>query len=503
MKSIETQMQDELEGLKASHLFRTLKKVDSEQSSRIVIDGRECINLSSNNYLGLANHQALKEASTTAINKYGNSAAASRLISGNMDLHEILEMTTASFKGTEDALLFNSGYTANIGILQALADERDAIFSDELNHASIIDGCRLSRARVFIYNHRDAGHLRSLLSSSAEKGGARYRRRVVVTDSVFSMDGDIAPIPDIIDAAEEYDAMLIADDAHATGVLGKGGRGAFEHFGIKNGRCIQMGTYSKALGSFGAYIACNRTVKEYLINNARSFIYTTALPPSVIAASIAAIKLLQKDTETPMSQRLTKGDENPSLLRLLSGQALPSPLRGEGKGEGGFSGEPSCPFGAQRNMIIPPPLNPLPQGEGRYERLTIIPPHQLEKTGGGEACPELVEGGEGERRGFSGEILNRLRENTKLFRDGLKSLGYNTLNSETPIIPLFLGDTEKTILFSKRLFDEGIYASAIRPPTVPAGACRIRTTVSAIHSREDIEYCIEVFRRVGIEIGII
>ena len=446
MKSIETQLQDELGGLKASHLFRTLKKVDSEQSSRIVIDGRECINLSSNNYLGLANHQALKEASIAAINKYGNSAVASRLISGNMDLHEMLERTTASFKGTEDALLFNSGYTANIGILQALADERDAIFSDELNHASIIDGCRLSRARVFIYNHRDAGHLRSLLSSSAEKGGARYRRRVVVTESVFSMDGDIAPIPDIIDAAEEYDALLIADDAHATGVLGKGGRGAFEHFGIKNRAYIQMGTYSKALGSFGAYIAGPRIVRDYLINKARGFIYTTALPPSVIAASIAAIKLLQEDSEPPMSHGLTKGDENPICHpELVSGSGV---------------------SGSQNEEILK---------QVQTDRW----------------------------KGFSGEILNRLRENTKLFRDGLKSLGYNTLNSETPIIPLFVGDAEKTILFSKRLFDEGIYASAIRPPTVPAGGCRIRTTVSAIHSRKDIEYCIEVFRRVGIKIGII
>ena len=385
-------LKEELELLKESHLFRTLKRVDSDQSSRITINGRELISLCSNNYLGLANHQALKDASIAAIRDYGNSAAASRLISGNMKIHERLEDVTAELKGTETSLVFNTGYMANAGALQALAEERDAIFSDALNHASIIDGCRLSRAKVFVYHHRDVPHLRSLLSMAAG-----YRRRIVITDSVFSMDGDIAPLPDIITAVKDHDAILIVDDAHATGVLGKTGHGSLEHFGLTDNGIIQMGTYSKALGSFGAYIASTKQVKEYLINKARAFIYTTALPPSVIAASIAAIKILKEDHE----------------------------------------------------------------------------------------------------------ILNILWRTTRLFGERLKSLGFNTLDSETPIIPILTGGVEDTLLFSKRLFEEGIYAAPIRPPTVPEGSCRIRTTVTAAHSESDIEFCSGVFETVGKELRII
>lgn len=385
-------LEDELEMLNDSHLFRKLTRVDSDQSSRIIIDGREYISLCSNNYLGLANHRVLKNAAIKAIRDYGTGAAASRLISGNMGLHERLERITAEFKETETALIFNTGYMANISVLQSFADDRDAIFSDALNHASIIDGCRLSRGQVFIFDHRDVGHLRSLLSMTSG-----YRRRVVVTESVFSMDGDIAPLPDIVEVAKEYGAVLILDDAHATGVLGEKGRGSSEHFGIEDRTYLQMGTYSKALGSFGAYIAGTEGVREYLINKARAFIYTTALPPPVIAASIAAIKKLKEDHE----------------------------------------------------------------------------------------------------------ILKNLWENTRLFREGIKAIGYNTLNSETPIIPILIGDVERTILFSKRLFEEGIYAAPIRPPTVPEGSCRIRTTITAIHSKSDIEFCIGIFEKVGRELRII
>ncbi len=396
--NIDNELLQELNELRDCHLLRSLKRIDSSQSSRIVIAGREYINLCSNNYLGLANHPSLKEAAISAIRNYGTGAAASRLVSGNMEVHEMLEKITAEFKHTEDALLFNTGYMANAGIIHALAGEGDAIFSDELNHASIVDGCRLSKANVFIYRHRDAEHLSSLISSrSMERSNRSHRRRIVITESVFSMDGDIAPLTDIIEIAGRYEAILIVDDAHATGVLGKTGRGSFEHFGINNNSHIQMGTYSKALGSFGAYIAGNKTVKDYLINKARSFIYTTSLPPSVAAASIAAIRILQEN-----------------------------------------------------NMLV-----------------------------------------------------EKVRENTTMFREWLRALGYNTMNSETPIIPVLTGDIEKTILFSQRLFDEGIYATPIRPPTVPEGSCRIRTTVTAEHSKSDIEHCIEVFRRVGRELGLI
>src|SRR4030067_1594611 len=246
---------------------------------------------------------------------------------------------------------------AKAGLIQAIATEGDAMFSDELNHASIIDGCRLSKARVFIYRHKDAEHLRSLILQTIGKRNRAYRRRFVITDSVFSMDGDIAPLTDIVQVTDEFEGTLIVDDAHATGVLGSSGRGSFEHFGINcSSSHIQMGTYSKALGSFGAYVAGTTLLKDYLINKARAFIYTTALPPSIIAASMAALSILQKD----------KG------------------------------------------------------------------------------------------------LLERLWGNTGLFKDGLRTLGYNTMNSETPIIPVYVGDTEKALLFSQRLFEEGIYAIPIR-----------------------------------------
>lgn len=386
------ELEVELERIKTSHLFRSLKRVISGQSSRIMVDGKECISLCSNNYLGLANHPTLKEASIAAVRKYGTGAAASRLVSGNMEFHERLEEMTAAFKGAEAVLAFNTGYTANIGILQAVAEEGDALFSDALNHASIIDGCRLSRAKVFIYHHKDVEHLRSLLS-----GASGYRRRIIVTDGVFSMDGDIAPLLDISKIAAEHEALLVVDDAHATGVLGKRGGGSFEHFGIQAGDAIQMGTYSKALGSFGAYIAGSREVREYLINKARTFIYTTALPASVVAASIAAIKILQEGNE----------------------------------------------------------------------------------------------------------LLRKLWENTGLFREGLMSLGFNTLNSESPIIPLLTGDVEKTVLFSERLYEHGIYAVPIRPPTVPEGSCRIRTTMTAAHNIADIKFCLKIFEKVGKALKII
>ncbi len=386
----------ELEELRSSHLHRTLRRVASEQAPRIIMDGRQCINLCSNNYLGLANHPALKEAAAAAVQKYGAGAGASRLVTGNMEIHEMLEKATSEFKGTEDALLFNTGYMANAGLIQSLAGDGDAIFSDELNHASIIDGCRLSRAQVFIYRHRDAEHLRSLILQSAVQG--HYRRLVIITDGVFSMDGDIAPLTDLLNVADEYGAILLVDDAHATGVLGRSGRGSFEHFGTGSSpSLIQMGTYSKALGSFGAYVAGTSLLRDYLINRARAFIYTTALPPSVIAASMAALNVLKAD----------------------------------------------------------------------------------------------------------GMLLARLRENMMMLRDGLTALGYNILQGETPIIPVFTGDIERTLLLSQRLFEAGICATAIRPPTVPEGRCRIRTTVTAGHSSEDIGQCIEVFSRVGRELRLI
>ena len=283
---------EEVEDLRAKGLYREPRTVKGEQGSSVVMDGKRVVMLSSNNYLGLANHPRLKKASIDATLVYGTGSGASRLISGNMEIHQTLEKELALFKGTERALLFNSGYQANIGAISALAGEGDLILSDRLNHASIVDGCRLSRAEVRIYEHLNMDSLERILKRSS-----RFKKRLILTDSVFSMDGDIAPLPDIVDLAEKYSALLMVDDAHGTGVLGEKGKGAIEHFGLWGKVAIQMGTLSKALGSFGAYIAGSRDLIDYLVNKARSFIYTTALPPSVCVSSLAALKILEEKPE--------------------------------------------------------------------------------------------------------------------------------------------------------------------------------------------------------------
>jgi 8-amino-7-oxononanoate synthase len=287
----------ELWDLKEKGLLRNLKERESPQGSRIIINGRVFINFASNDYLGFSNKDILKSASADALYKYGTGAGASRLLLGGTDLHRILEKKTAEFKGTPSALILNSGYTANIGAIVSLADaggEETAgnlIFSDELNHASIIDACRLAKAKVFIYRHKDTTHLEELLFSVRKEKG----RRLIITDSVFSMDGDIAPIPELIRIAERYNALLYIDDAHATGVLGDG-HGSLRHFGISHRlNVIQMGTFSKALGSFGAYVAGEESLISWLINKARPFIYSTALPPSVIGANLKALELIEED----------------------------------------------------------------------------------------------------------------------------------------------------------------------------------------------------------------
>jgi 8-amino-7-oxononanoate synthase len=284
--------QDEIKGLKKEGLYRELKTIEGEQDCSVMMDGKRVLMFSSNNYLGLANHPELKKASADAAWTYGTGSGASRLISGNMEIHQMLEKELALFKGTESALLFSSGYHANLGALSALAGEGDLILSDELNHASIVDGCRLSRAEVWVYQHADMDSLQGLL-----QGSSRFKKRLIVTDSVFSMDGDIAPLPDIVDLAEKYSARLMVDDAHGTGVLGKKGKGAVEHFGLEGRVEIQMGTLGKALGSFGAYIAASEDLIHYLINKTRTFLYTTALPPSVCGSALAALKILAKQPE--------------------------------------------------------------------------------------------------------------------------------------------------------------------------------------------------------------
>ncbi len=355
-------------------------------NSRILIDAAEYINFASNDYLGLSSNKLIMQSAKAAIDAYGFGSGASRLLSGGTDLNIKLEMMIAEFKGTESALVFNSGYTANISIIPAIAGEGDVIFSDELNHASIIDGCRLSRAKKVIYRHADMGHLSDLMKSE------RVKRKVVISDTVFSMDGDIAPLGDMYDVCLRNDAILYIDDAHGTGVLGQG-RGALHHFGIKpEPWIIQMGTFSKALGSFGAFIAADNESIQWLINKGRGLIFSTALPACIIAASIKAIEIIRDD-------------------------------------------------------------------------LTLV------------------------------SALWKNRE--KLFQ-GLRELDFNTLNSQTPIIPLIppviqgKDIVENTNVFSEFLKRKHIYAPAIRPPTVRIP--RIRFSVLSSHTEQDIETLLNILK---------
>ena len=280
----------ELEELEKQGLFRTLRLVNGPQEAKIVIGAKSLINLSSNNYLGLSNNKRLKNAAIDAIRKFGVGSGASRLISGNMLLHKKLEDRLAQFKKTDAALVFNSGYSANLGVITSLAGKNDIIFSDKLNHASIIDAIILSRAEFRRYPHKDIKNLESLL-----KRDNIFRRRLIVTDTVFSMDGDLAPLPELAYLAKKYNCLLYIDEAHATGILGKTGKGALEYFGIEDDAIIQMGTLSKAIGVFGAYVCGSKMLIDYLINKARPFIYSTALPVSVCAGAIAALDIIEND----------------------------------------------------------------------------------------------------------------------------------------------------------------------------------------------------------------
>lgn len=382
----------ELLSLKSHNLYRTLRGVEGPPSSRTVVDGRECILLSSNNYLGLAEHPAVKAAAIEAVSRWGAGAGGSRLISGNLSLNGDLEREIARFKGTEAAIVFNTGYMANLGSITALTGKGDVIISDQLNHASIIDGCRLSRAETKIYRHKDMCQLEEILRQS--RGN---RRRLIVTDSVFSMDGDIAPLPEITALAEEYGAMVMVDDAHATGVLGSRGAGAADYFRLEGKIPVQMGTLSKALGSFGAFVAGPQELIDFLKNKARSFIFSTALPPAAIGAAMAAIKLVENDPE----------------------------------------------------------------------------------------------------------IRQKLWDNASYLRAGLENLGYRVLSCESPIIPVLIGDDEKTMRMAGRLLERGVFAPGIRPPTVPPGTGRIRVTVMAVHSRNDLDEALDAFKKAGKEAGVI
>ena len=280
---------------KSKNLFRQPVCIESSQGPRISINGKTFLNFSSNDYLNLSQHPDIIKAAMAGLKKYGFGSGASRLLSGTYDSHRQLERNIASFKKTESALVFNTGYAANTGIIDALAGKDSVVFSDELNHASIIDGARLSGADVKIYRHRDVNHLQSLLNKNIKN--RKTGRGLIVTDTVFSMDGDIAPLKDLISLSKKFNTLLMIDDAHAMGVVGKTGRGGLEYFGIKSRDIIQMGTLSKAAGCFGGFVAGNRELIDLLVNRARSFIYSTSLPPAVAVASIKAIKILDSGSD--------------------------------------------------------------------------------------------------------------------------------------------------------------------------------------------------------------
>jgi 8-amino-7-oxononanoate synthase len=388
-------MQQRLEDIQHRHLFRQLTPLAHSTAPRLTLDGHSLLNMSSNNYLGLADHPRLKEAAIAAIRAYGCGAGASRLMTGSTPLHEQLEQRLAAFKGSEQALLFGSGYLANMGVITSLVGKGDVVLSDEFNHASIVDGCRLSRAERRIYPHCNIAALAQQLEE-LECVGHRGTR-LVVTDSVFSMDGDLAPLAEISALCERYNALLMVDEAHATGCLGPAGRGLIAQMGLDREAVISINTLSKSFGVTGAFVSGSGPLREFLINVARHFIFTTALPPADVAASLAALDILEEEPELPI----------------------------------------------------------------------------------------------------------RLQRQAAFFRNGLQKLGFSTLASETQIIPLLIKDETRALHMAEALREHGLYAVAIRPPTVPPGAARIRFSVMASHTLEDLSFALDVVEKVGRATGLI
>ena len=391
-QTMESFLSDTLSLLGQTGLKRELRETAGPQGRRITIDGKKVLNFCSNNYLGLADDFRVRQAAADCIDREGFGAGASRLVCGNMSAHRRLEEYLAKFKGTENCLVFSTGYMANIGILTSLFGRQDIIFSDRLSHASIIDGIQLSQATWRRYPHLDMDALERMLKSPGS-----FRRRAIITDSVFSMDGDIAPLNRIVDLAKKYQCSVMIDEAHALGVMGEGGRGLAEHFAVEKDVDIQMGTLSKAAGSFGAYCCGSDKLISFFINKARSFIYTTGLPPSVAAASLRALEIIQQKPQ---------------------------------------------------------------------------------------------------RRA-------QLWANTHYVQGALRQMGFDLLATQTPITPILVGEAKAAVEFSRRLFEHGLFISAIRPPTVPPNTARLRLTVMATHTRGDLDYMLENVKAIGIKLKII
>lgn len=391
-QGFQTFLADSIQALKEQHLYKVPKILESPAGGCVRMNGKEVVNLSSNNYLGLANHPKVRQAAMESIERWGVGAGAVRWIGGTMSVHDELERRLAAFKHTEAVLVFTGGFTANSGCIPAVLTDKDVVISDELNHASIIDGVRLSPAAYkksegWVYRHKDMDDLERALRRANEKG---FQKKLIITDGVFSMDGDIAPMPDIVVLAEQYDAVVMIDDAHGSGVLGKHGAGTTSHFNLYGRVDIQLGTLSKALGVIGGYIAGSALLKDYLINRGRPYLFSTAHPPMVAAALIAALDVMETD---------------PEPMRLLW-------------------------------------------------------------------------------------------ENTRKWKAMLQDEGFDTMGSETPITPVYVGDEAKAQEMERQLFDEGVYALAIVYPTVARGKARLRTMPNATHTEEDLRFALEAFKRV-------
>lgn len=383
---------DNLQTLKDQNLYKVPKILESPAGGRVRMNGKEVVNLSSNNYLGLANHPKVRQAALEAIERWGVGAGAVRWIGGTMAVHEELEQRLANFKHVEAVLVFTGGFTANSGCIPAVLTDKDVVISDELNHASIIDGVRLSPASYrksegWVYAHKDMNDLERALKLANEKG---FEKKLIITDGVFSMDGDIAPMPDIVRLAEQYDACTMIDDAHGSGVLGKFGAGTVSHFDLYGRVDIQLGTLSKALGVIGGYIAGTALLKDWLINRGRPYLFSTAHPPVVAAALIAALDVMEND---------------------------PEPMK-------------------------------------------------------------------------------KLWDNTRWWKQRLQEEGFDTMGSETPITPVYVGDEGRAQQMERMLWDEGVYALSIVFPTVARGKARLRTMPNATHTQEDLEFALQAFKRV-------
>ncbi len=388
--NLQSWLGSQIQTLKDQNLYKVPKILESPAGGRVLMNGKEVVNLASNNYLGLANHPKVRAAAEKAIEEWGVGAGAVRWIGGTMAIHDELEKRLASFKHTEAVLVFASGFTANSGTIPAVVTDKDVIISDELNHASIIDGVRLSAAKYkksegYVFPHKDMEALEQILKNTQS-----FEKRMIITDGVFSMDGDIAPLPTIVELAEKYNAFVMIDDAHASGVLGKNGAGTASHFDLYGRVDIQLGTLSKALGVVGGYIAGSAVMKDWLINRGRPYLFSTAHPPMVAAALIAALDIMENDPEP----------------------------------------------------------------------------------------------------------MQKLWDNTRWWKKALADEGFDTMGSETPITPVYVGDEGAAQEMERLLWEEGVYALAIVFPTVGRGKARIRTMPSAAHTQEDLQFALEAFKRV-------